>query len=282
MFFDSIVRRSISAYPNAKYVFAHPFVKNPEAQIIKNHFDKDSSTAIQYQQKSVGQMFLYKEDEVFYHFGIEKEIMGLQRVPCEFDPIEKTICGGGSVLIYVSKASIYSKKIISEFQKYKKVQQSDGIQKLVAQAQLNSVDAAFCAEYHDLPNKDLQLYSMLSHNGIKTKAKNVDYDHIVFDTYDYIDKLLGFKLSDVFYAAFHKYFEATNDIRADKLAKYVKYGTDDNKKIWMLRYGLSFEDIEVLEKYVLKIDKEEMVLSRDVLNLPEDKIFSIQRFLPQE
>ena len=50
----------------------------------------------------------------------------------------------------------------------------------------------------------------------------------------------------------------------------------------MLRYGLSFEDIEVLEKYVLKIDKEEMVLSRDVLNLPEDKIFSIQRFLPQE
>lgn len=566
LFFDSIVRRSISAYPNAKYVFAHPFVKNPEAQIIKNHFDKDSSTAIQYQQKSVGQMFLYKEDEVFYHFGIEKEIMGLQRVPCEFDPIEKTICGGGSVLIYVSKASIYSKKIISEFQKYisicqpikdkkaikyisalqqyiggsfasnkevysqmldlmrcgivihhgslplqariiienftkagfcricfatstleqginmpfevvylhkfeasrqlalknligragrsssekkfdfgyviirknclaafrdimttdeimkevssiedvtehdddfndfkeaiingtisdeynlteneletltskdvqnvvakildamfyndkllslqeinldtncklqlysffselyadhlrrklvpgeeavlstaikimlwrvysktfkeicwyrfayasklnirrellKKVQQSDGIQKLVAQAQLNSVDAAFCAEYHDLPNKDLQLYSMFSHNGIKTKAKNVDYDHIVFDTYDYIDKLLGFKLSDVFYAAFHKYFEATNDIRADKLAKYVKYGTDDNKKIWMLRYGLSFEDIEVLEKYVLKIDKEEMVLSRDVLNLPEDKIFSIQRFLPQE
>ena len=80
----------------------------------------------------------------------------------------------------------------------------------------------------------------------------------------------------------YKYFEATNDIRADKLAKYVKYGTDDNKKIWMLRYGLSFEDIEVLEKYVLKIDKEEMVLSRDVLNLPEDKIFSIQRFLPQE
>ena len=58
LYFDSIVRRSQKAFPNAKYVFAHPFVKNPEAQIKKNRFDEHHSLALQYVQKSVGQMFI--------------------------------------------------------------------------------------------------------------------------------------------------------------------------------------------------------------------------------
>ena len=38
--------------------------------------------------------------------------MGNQKVPCQFDPILKTIQSGGSVLIYVAKKSIFNKKII--------------------------------------------------------------------------------------------------------------------------------------------------------------------------
>ena len=50
-----------------------------------------------------------------------------------------------------------------------------------------------------MPDKNLKMYPLIS---TVTKAKDVDYDLIVYDTYDYLDKLIGFKLSDIFYAAF--------------------------------------------------------------------------------
>ena len=139
--------------------------------------------------------------------------------------------------------------------------------------------AAFCAEYNDLPNRDLQLYSMFSQDGVIVKAKDVDYDRIVFDTYDYIDKLLGFKLSDVFYTAFHKYYEKEGDIRAEKISKYIKYGTDDSTEIWLLRYGLSFEEIETLKPYIKRIDEQEMVVDKQVLMLQTSQIAPIIRFI---
>ncbi|TOA79247.1 helicase, partial [Vibrio parahaemolyticus] len=42
MTFDALVRRVDKAFPNAKKVFAHPFISNPEAQLKKHTFDADS------------------------------------------------------------------------------------------------------------------------------------------------------------------------------------------------------------------------------------------------
>jgi hypothetical protein len=110
LYFDSIVRRCYKAYPESKFIFAHPFVKNPESQIEKNHFNKDSSYAIQYTQKNVGQLFLCTDEHWdFHHFGIDKSIMGSQKHKCVFDPIEETIKKGGSALFYISKSKIYNK-----------------------------------------------------------------------------------------------------------------------------------------------------------------------------
>ena len=564
LYFDSIVRRSQKAFPNAKYVFAHPFVKNPEAQIKKNHFNEHTSLAQQYVQKSVGQMFICRENESFYHFGIDKAVMGNQKVLCQFDPIQKAIQSGGSVLIYVAKKSIFNKRIITDFQKYidlcpeikdrnalryiaqlkqyigggyskdsalysqmldmmrhgivihhgslplqarliieeftkaghckicfatstleqginmpfdvvylhrfeasrklalknligragrssqekkfdfgyviikkdnlsefrkimmtdeemkeisaleddikhdddfnefkdailndtfsdeynltekevnalasegvvdivknildamfsgdklvsledinndrqfklslykhfeelysfhlkrelcrgeqavlntaikimlwrvhcktfkeicqyryayvsqaskrreleKTIQNGSEFQRFIAKRTLTTLEAAFCSGYNDLPNKNLPLYSMFSDNGKPIKAKDVDYDYIVFDTYDYIDKLLGFKLTDIFYAAFHQHYQATGDTRANNLANYIKYGTIDPQKIWMLRYGLTFEDIEVLEKYIVQIDERGILFDDRIKNISEDQLYPVQRFLP--
>lgn len=119
LYFDSIVRRCYKAYPEATFVFAHPFVKNPESQIEKNHFDPENSASIQYTQKNVGQLFLCADENWnYYHFGIEKSIMGRQKQICKFDPIEKTINDGGSILFYVSKSKIYNKTFINRFSKY--------------------------------------------------------------------------------------------------------------------------------------------------------------------
>lgn len=112
-----------------------------------------------------------------------------------------------------------------------------------------------------------------------TKAPDVDYDRIVFDTYDYLDKLISFKLSDIFYAIFSEYYKRTNDIRALKMAQYFKYGTDNENEIWMLRYGLSFEDIEILKPYIVSIGQEEIVFSADIQNLSPEQIKPVKRYL---
>src|SRR5690606_984440 len=119
LYFDSIVRRAQKSFPEATFVFAHPFVANPISQIKKNHFELDSSKAVQFKQKNVGQLYLCSDDDWnFYHFGIEKSIMGNNREKCSFDPIEKTIRSNGSVLFYVSKSKIYSRGFLNQFDKY--------------------------------------------------------------------------------------------------------------------------------------------------------------------
>lgn len=118
MYFDSIIRRVQKAYPSAKFIFAHPFVRNPEAQIEKNHFDLKKSDSICYKYKNVGQMFYAYDEQNYYHFGINKDVMGKQKQRCKFDPLEKTIKNDGSILVYTTKSSIYSKKVFVQFKKY--------------------------------------------------------------------------------------------------------------------------------------------------------------------
>lgn len=550
LYFDSIVRRCLKAYPDATYVFAHPFVKNPESQIEKNHFDSETSFAIRYTQKNVGQMFLCRDNNwKFYHFGIDTSIMGRKKRACNFDPIEKTILNNGSVLFYISKSKIYNKEFLKQFDRYislcteiedpkindyiEKIKLYTGsdtainknhysqmtallkrgivihhgslplqtriiieqftkegfcricfatstleqginmpfdvvyldrleaskplsVKNLIGRAGRSTLDnkfdfgyviinslnnrtkfrevmtneeeldnvsilekedqqdddytefkeailngtlsdefnltenelaklstddietiaknildslfikenfisldeirkdeycrlslyshfkslyegylgrslndgesnvlntaikiiiwrvygktfknmcwyryshasksherdareksgkgtddlmAHFFTGYNDIPNKNLNVFSLFP---MGTKAKDVDYDIIMYDTYDYIDKLIGFKLSDVFYATFFKYFEKTNDTRALKLAKYIKYGTDEERYIWMLRYGLSFEDIEVLDKHIDRINSEGILFKKSINDITEEQKVAIIRYL---
>ncbi|MBQ2303505.1 MAG: DEAD/DEAH box helicase [Bacteroidales bacterium] len=545
LFYDSIVRRCYKAYPEAKFVFAHPFINNPEAQLLKNHL-RNNVAATLYEQKNVGQMyFCVDNNNVFYHFGIDKTIMGTQKIKCSFDPIEKCIRNGGSVLFYVSKSKIYNKSFLNEYGQYidlceeidedkinyyinglksftggdtiankdhysqmisllkrgivthhgslplqsrsiieqytrdgfcklcfatstleqginmpfdivvidrfeaskplemknligragrssenvkfdygyvivsksnmskfreilnnpnaldvvslldkqeednsdysdfknailndtfsdqynltnndlekfsaeesdviiKRIidtfykngklisfdeidndrseiyytfdrlyrlylgrDLSDGEENVLHTAvkimlwqiygktfknicwyrysyvsrsserkkmerlgrNTNALEAKFITGFDDLPNKKLRAYSIFEKG---TKAKDVDYDRIVYDTYDYIDKLIGFKLSDIFYAAFYLYYEKTEDERALSLAKYVKYGTDNERYIWMIRYGMTFEDIELLDKHIENINEKGIVFKQSISSISEDKKQSIIRYL---
>lgn len=544
LYFDSIVRRSQKAYPQATFVFAHPFVKNPESQIKKNNFNELEAKSIQYLQKNVGQIFTLYSNEKFYHFGIDKNILGGQKTLCDFDPIQKCILSGGSVLFYVSKSQIYSQQILRKFSKYielcekiggeeieyyiEKMKEYSGgdnrlgkshyshliallergivihhgslplqirmlieqftkaglsriclatstleqginmpfdivfldkleasktlsVKNLIGRAGRSSLDNVFDFGYvitrnmsklrsimnleevlddisllekddvslgddfdefkeaildgtysdeynlteksilkltsddsdiilksildsifnsqgyfislrelrndennrlevyqhfinlysiylgrplvdaeknilntavkimlwrvhgrtfkkicwyryayasktreressgynnlganfitgykNDFPSKNLPVHSLF---GIETKAKDVSYDLIMYDTYDYIDKLIGFKLSDIFYAAFDKYYEKHHDERAKSLSKFIKYGTDDERTIWMLRYGLSFEDIEILADHISYIGEGRIEFKDSIERVPDSDKISIQRFL---
>ena len=100
-----------------------------------------------------------------------------------------------------------------------------------------------------------------------------------YDTYDYLDKLIGFKLSDIFYAIFYQYYEATSDERALRLAKYFKYGTDKEREIWMLRYGFSFEEIEWVSECVDSIDETEIKFNDKINALDDAQLKSIEQYV---
>lgn len=141
----------------------------------------------------------------------------------------------------------------------------------------DNILAKFSQKYEELPNN--KLYSSISLFKIGLKAKDVDYDIITYDTYDYLDKLIGLYLSDIFYAAFIKYNERCPDDRALKMANLIKYGTYNPRYIWMLRYGMSFEDIELLDNYIESIDELGIIVTRDFASLPQKVKSCIDRFV---
>lgn len=137
--------------------------------------------------------------------------------------------------------------------------------------------ARFTQKYEELPNNKLFKPISLFPKGLK--AKDVDYDIITYDTYDYLDKLIGMYLVDIFYAAFIKYDERCQDERAVKMANLMKFGTYNPKCIWMLRYGMSFEDIEILEDCIDSIDERGITVNQGFANLPERVRDCIKRFV---
>lgn len=131
-------------------------------------------------------------------------------------------------------------------------------------------------KYSDLPDPNLKFLPLFKTD---TLVKDVDYDTLIYDTYDYIDKLIGFRLTDIFYAAFIKYYQKTGDERAHRAALLTKYGTDNPKFIMMIRYGLPFEDVLDLEQYVVSIDESEIVVNDDFYVLDEIDQKPLSRFV---
>ena len=116
--FDSLVRRINKNFKNTKMLFAFPYVNNPNAQLTKNNLTESTSMYQSYREKNIGQIFFSKDEHKFYAFGIEKGVMGNNRVPLNFDPIERILKSKGSVLVYTSKSKILSEKIIDVYSDY--------------------------------------------------------------------------------------------------------------------------------------------------------------------
>lgn len=141
---------------------------------------------------------------------------------------------------------------------------------------IESIYAKYMVGYNEIPNKNLSNYPKIPNTIL---AKNVDYDTVVFDTYDFLDKMIGFKLSDIYYAVFHEYYLDTNDERSQKMANYIKFGTADATEIWMLKYGFDFEDIEWLKPYVKSIGEEEICFHSSIAELNNEQKRLIEKFL---
>lgn len=138
------------------------------------------------------------------------------------------------------------------------------------------LSSAFVTGFSDLPKKGLHVFSIFPKG---TKAKDVSYDAILYDTYDFLDKLIDFKLGELFYAAFMSYFEKNQDEKAERFSKLLRYGTDDSRYIWMIRYGLEFEDIGKLDTHIRAIDANGIDFYDSIHEVPERDKEVIKRYI---
>jgi len=142
---------------------------------------------------------------------------------------------------------------------------------------LNELKANFTQGASLLPDSSLNHAFNLFGEG-KIPVTEIDYDLLVYDTYDYLDKVISLSLADPLGAAFQLYYNETADERALIIKNYIKYGTNDNIEIWLLRYGFGFEEIDWLKSYIEQIDENEIKFKPSINRLSQDKRKLIERF----
>src|SRR5690606_11427977 len=141
----------------------------------------------------------------------------------------------------------------------------------------NEPFAAFIQPAKKLPNSTLNAYGLYGEN---TPKQNVSYDSIVYDTYDYMDQVISFSLSDTFIAAFKIYGEKNNDQRAEKIVELFRYNTNNKIHIFLLRYGFSPEIIKEIASHVESIDEHKILFRSTITNAPDFIKNIVQWYLP--
>ncbi|BCS86597.1 hypothetical protein prwr041_24900 [Prevotella herbatica] len=125
---------------------------------------------------------------------------------------------------------------------------------------------------HSLPDKSYTKSNSLFKDMSPMK---LSYDLVIYDTYDYMDKVISLSLKNPMCAAFFLYYDKTNDSRALALSNYISYGTNDRKEIWLKRYGFEQEDMEWLKPCVDDIDENQITFNDNIKQYLDDEQKSV-------
>lgn len=138
--------------------------------------------------------------------------------------------------------------------------------------------ADFLQRASKLPDSNLKKAFPLFKEG--TKAKNVSYDIVVFDTYDYLDTVISYSLSDIFCGAFLNYYKLTNDDRSLKIIDLFKYGTFNSEHVLLIRYGFPTESVAELSKYIVSVSEKNILFKPLKDEIPPNIQELIEWYLP--
>lgn len=144
-----------------------------------------------------------------------------------------------------------------------------------AEEEISKLTIRYSPAPSPIPNVRLIKHS----NFGKISVDSLNYDDLVFDTYDYIDKVINLSLANPICGALKIYFQHTNDQRALILVNYIKYGTNDSTEIWLLKYGFSFEDIVWIKDYVKSIDEKRIVFKDTISSLDKERYQVVKCFI---
>lgn len=140
---------------------------------------------------------------------------------------------------------------------------------------LNNLSTRFSVVAQSLPNQHAKRAPLFPQGTVR----HINYDLLVYDTYDYLDKVISLSLANAFVAAFSLYYNQSGDSRAQALANYIKYGTNNSNEIWLLRYGFSFDDIEWIKPHLERINENEIIFKNSIATLNASQLDIIARFL---
>lgn len=125
--------------------------------------------------------------------------------------------------------------------------------------------ARFSQPANKLPDSALKRKFSLFPN---IPAKEVSYDAIVFDTYDYMDQVVSFSLSDTFTGTFKIYLRQTRDSRAEKIIELLRFGTNNVMHTLLMRYGFPPEDVAEITPFIQSINEANITFNKNIDNAP--------------
>lgn len=138
--------------------------------------------------------------------------------------------------------------------------------------------AAFSQPAAKLPKSTLtHTYSIFDES---TLARNVSYDAVVFDTYDYLDQVISFSLTESFITAFKVYKDITSDQRSDKMIELLRFGTNNTVHTLLMRYGFPSEDVSEISKYIMFINEDTITFKPEVSGAPKYIQEMVDWYLP--
>ncbi len=142
--------------------------------------------------------------------------------------------------------------------------------------ELKYLKFSFSAKAVSLPSKRLKEVGSFFRG---LDYSNFNYDLLIYDTYDYLDKVISYSLTDIYTSVFNFLFNEIGDKRAKSLYLFFKYGTDDEVEIMLLRYGFSLEDMEWLSDKIEQIDETQIRFLPTVGTLTDEQKVLISKFL---
>jgi len=204
----------------------------------------------------------------------------------ELKRAEKSILSAAiPILLWQIQGKSFSEVVSLRHAFLSKKKERQKINTLNAQGEISDKEAlsrrtALKAQYSPkaapIPDKRLRPHGVFPEN---TSVLDVSYDIIVYDTYDYLDKVISISLADPLCAALDIYFDVYDDLRASTLSNYIRFGTNDDKEMWLLRYGFSFEEIEWIKDLVISVSSQKIIFDKKIYDLPVNKYLVIQRFV---
>lgn len=131
----------------------------------------------------------------------------------------------------------------------------------------------YTAKAKHLPNAEFKYAKNLF------ESDSFNYDMLVYDTYDYLDKVVNFSIANPICAVLKIYFDSSNDKRALSLMNYIRYGTDNPNEILFLRYGFSIDEFKLLHKVVQNISEDEIIFNDEINNLSDTDRLLLSRYI---
>lgn len=162
----------------------------------------------------------------------------------------------------------------SERIRIKKLAKEGSISKEEETSQLSKLVLKYSPTADYLPNSKMKSRRLFQEN-----PNDFDYDKLIYDTYDYIDKVIGNSISDPICAVLQLYYNDTSDDRALTLINLIRHGTADETEIWLLKYGYSLDDMEWLVPCIQKINASGITFNDKIDFLDEDKKEAISRYI---